>query len=455
MMDVIKMEPDIDPLATQKSDDIDIGEEKPLSEKGNLLHPKVIRIKTEFKDSSYDTKSEMTFDETPVPIDFPIVKTEANHCFPSASRWRRAIASIWVQSYLLRSWQCGDLVGTVMMDVVKAELEVDPLSPETSDDTDEDEKKPVLEQAWNLVDQPVTGMKEEYVDQSHDLTSEIKFEEVLVPISFPVVKREPEEEQSDFCEEPGVEVTAEDNEVFAERTVATNERTVSSEFDNPALEENWTLCEIPKNSVCPGKRVRIHDDDKQLEIELPKICFSNSAKLKEKPFKCEFYSKCFWDSRSLRKHDRVHRGQKPFKCDVCGKCFSSSSNLRSHERLHSSEKPFKCDVCGKCFSVSGDLKKHERRHTGEKPFKCDVCGKCFSCSSNLRSHERRHSSEKPFKCDVCGKCFSVSSNQRRHELLHTGEKPFKCDVCGKCFSDSSSQKRHEHRHTGGEHLKCS
>ncbi|KAJ4425379.1 hypothetical protein ANN_27994 [Periplaneta americana] len=79
----------------------------------------------------------------------------------------------------------------VTMDVIKAELEVDPLSLETSDNTDEDEKKPILEER-NLVDQPVTGIKQEYVDQSHDLTSEIKFEEDPEPQSFPVVKREPE-----------------------------------------------------------------------------------------------------------------------------------------------------------------------------------------------------------------------------------------------------------------------
>ncbi|KAJ4436421.1 hypothetical protein ANN_19054 [Periplaneta americana] len=39
-----------------------------------------------------------------------------SHCFPSAivtaPRWRRAIFSIWVQSYLLRSRQCGDLMTT-------------------------------------------------------------------------------------------------------------------------------------------------------------------------------------------------------------------------------------------------------------------------------------------------------------------------------------------------------
>ncbi|KAJ4425844.1 hypothetical protein ANN_27470 [Periplaneta americana] len=60
--------------------------------------------------------------------------------------------------------------------------------------------------------------KEEYVNQSLDLISEVKFEED----PFAVVKREPEEEQSDLDTvhvEPKVEVTAEDNEIFIERFV--------------------------------------------------------------------------------------------------------------------------------------------------------------------------------------------------------------------------------------------
>ncbi|XP_069669857.1 uncharacterized protein [Periplaneta americana] len=68
----------------------------------------------------------------------------------------------------------------------------------------------------------VTGIKEEYVDQSHDPLSEVKFEEDPVPDSFPVVKHEPEEEQSDLHklnEEPTVEVKAED-EIFIDRRVS-------------------------------------------------------------------------------------------------------------------------------------------------------------------------------------------------------------------------------------------
>ncbi|XP_069671163.1 uncharacterized protein [Periplaneta americana] len=71
----------------------------------------------------------------------------------------------------------------------------------------------------NFLDQDVTGTEEEYMGQSDDLTSEIKVEEDPLLISFPVVKREPEEDQSHLYavkEEPWLEVKAEDNEASTE-----------------------------------------------------------------------------------------------------------------------------------------------------------------------------------------------------------------------------------------------
>ncbi|KAJ4425598.1 hypothetical protein ANN_27794 [Periplaneta americana] len=279
----------------------------------------------------------------------------------------------------------------------------------------------------HFLDLHVTGIKEEYEGQRHDLTSEIKFEEDPLPISFPMMKREPEEEQSVLVtvkEEPMVEGAPEDIEVFTERIAVTEERTVSSEF------ERKTVYDFPKNTCSSGKPVRSHEDEKQLQLEMPKKCFSNSTKLK------------------------THLGKTPYKCDVCGKCFSVSSNLRRHERLHTGEKPFKCNVCGLFFSLSSSLKNHERLHTGEKPFKCDICGVCFSYSSSLKSHKLAHTGEKPFKCAVCDKCVSNSSSLKRHERLHTDEKRFKCVVCGMCYSHSSDLKSHERLHKGEESFKC-
>ncbi|XP_069671154.1 uncharacterized protein [Periplaneta americana] len=77
MDDLMKMEPDSDPLAIQTSDNADTEEGKLLSEEGDLLDFHFVAIKTECMDHRYEVKSEMTYEEAAVSVDFPIVKTEA------------------------------------------------------------------------------------------------------------------------------------------------------------------------------------------------------------------------------------------------------------------------------------------------------------------------------------------------------------------------------------------
>ncbi|XP_069669943.1 uncharacterized protein [Periplaneta americana] len=80
-MDVIKMEPGSDPMGIQTSGIADIEEKKPLSEEGNLLDLDVTKIKTECIDHRYDMKSEIVFEESAMPIDFPMLKNEAEEEF--------------------------------------------------------------------------------------------------------------------------------------------------------------------------------------------------------------------------------------------------------------------------------------------------------------------------------------------------------------------------------------
>ncbi|XP_069669583.1 uncharacterized protein [Periplaneta americana] len=106
------------------------------------------------------------------------------------------------------------------MDVIKMEHGSDPLGIQTSGISDIEEKKPLSEEV-NLLDLNVTKIKTESIDHRYDIKSEIVFEETAVPIEFPMLKSEVEEE---FCEldqvkEVKLEVTAEENEVLTERAV--------------------------------------------------------------------------------------------------------------------------------------------------------------------------------------------------------------------------------------------
>ncbi|XP_069669482.1 uncharacterized protein [Periplaneta americana] len=77
-MDVIKMEPAVDPLDLQIHDSIyEMDENDLLSQQRNLSHLEMTAMKTESVDQSYDIKSEIKVeDDSPETIGFHMVKSE-------------------------------------------------------------------------------------------------------------------------------------------------------------------------------------------------------------------------------------------------------------------------------------------------------------------------------------------------------------------------------------------
>ncbi|XP_069672986.1 zinc finger protein 813-like [Periplaneta americana] len=319
----------------------------------------------------------------------------------------------------------------MLMDVIKMESEVDPLAVQLCDDAIKEEANPSPDEG-NMLDLQVTRIKEECVDDSYDHNPEIKFEEIILPNNFPVVKCEPEEELCDLDtvkDELDLEVTAGEKEIFPNSVVDNVEKSVSLECTGIYREED----KLP-----------------QYDSSRPDI-----SEMSHNSVKCHICHEVFITSESMKLHSHVHTMKKPFKCDVCGKYFTRSWNLKVHTRVHTEENPFKCEVCGKCFSDPTGLSKHSRIHTGERPFKCDVCGKFFRESSNLKFHVRLHTGERPFKCDQCRMCFTSKAVLKRHSRIHTGEKTFKCNVCGKCFAGAEYFKIHARQHTEERPFKCS
>ncbi|KAJ4425821.1 hypothetical protein ANN_27447 [Periplaneta americana] len=296
--------------------------------------------------------------------------------------------------------------GYVVMNGIKMEAEVDPLSLESQDNKYKIKENMALLEVGKLPYLQVVDIKTECVDHSYDFTSEIKVEDshmvkcevedTAEPVIYPVVKYEIDENLFDMDrvqQEEKVEISSNDDDILLERNT-NNDKNESSECDWIARDE--------QNLMQNG--CYIFDDSIACDVS----------------------------------HDCI-------KCNICNEDFVTPQLLNRHFQIHTLEKSFKCDVCGDSFFEVNDLEKHSVLHTGGTPVQCDVRGKIFVQPVYVKSEEPLETDDEEFKCDVCGKCFSESGELKKHCLTHKVHKPFHCKLCGKWFSSSGTLKRHQSR----------
>ena len=200
----------------------------------------------------------------------------------------------------------------------------------------------------------------------------------------------------------------------------------------------------------------------------------------EKPFKCDYCGRGFFDERTLIAHSNTHNLSVGHPCEICGKKFKGLTNLRDHTRMHTGGKPFVCDICGRSFNQSGSLHSHLRTVHGpkremlsqplprpkpkqpenelkataeeliqaslagrpkeEETFVCTICGYRFDNGATLLAHYRIHLGEKPYQCDICSKGYMMSTHLKSHTCIHSGA--FKCSRCNKTFKGYKDLNRH-------------
>ncbi|KAJ4425934.1 hypothetical protein ANN_27560 [Periplaneta americana] len=506
-MDVIKIEPDINPLPMQSSD---TEEMKPLSEEGKSLDLHATRIKEERVAESYDHTSEIKFEEILLPNNFPVVKCEVEWYWKTENvvgvqrQWRRECRTEPPTRLTIAHIRDKFETHGTVYDIYKGRYgrPCTSTSPASSamvlECFEHSPQKSTKAMCTGLIgpfffDGTVTGQvylnmlctsvlpairtlygNEEFYFQQDGAPPHYHrdvrayLDDNLPghwigrsgPIEFPL--RSPDltpksckaetyilEELCDVDtvkDELKLEVTAEENEILPDSSLNSEENELPEV--NCTRTENY-LSEDPVIHCSPELQLyeQFFKSNNSVEAQ-------SHSRTDEGSFKCNICGKLLPTLQNHRMHLRNNHTERRFQCDICGKNYLRLKHLKLHIRMHTGEKPFKCSVCGKCYIQSSALSVHSRTHSGEKPFKCEVCGKCFIQMGDLTVHARMHSGERPFKCDACGKCFLRSGHLKEHARTHSGHKPFKCNVCGKCFAQSGHLIAHTRTHSGEKLVKC-
>ncbi|KAJ4425665.1 hypothetical protein ANN_27861 [Periplaneta americana] len=302
VMDIIKKEPEVDPLAMQWNDETNTAEKKPIPEEGNLLDLHMAGIKAECVDYSYDLTSDIKVEKTPVPTNFvtTICKAELHD-----------------------------------LDTVKDELKLEVTAEENEILTD------------RFADsncRPLSSECEGFTHEEHKSICEASKNSGSLP-NINRLHTDEKRFKRDVCESCCM-------------TMGNLKSHILKHTDGMTFK-----CDISGKCFLHQVPVESHGGAETLKFNTCGKYFSHPSDLRnhehhhtdDRLFKCDVCGKCCSHQNNEKIDERQYTVQKQLKCDICGKFLANNSNLKRHELKHRNERPFKCDVCAKCFTQSGVL----------------------------------------------------------------------------------------------------
>ncbi|KAJ4448810.1 hypothetical protein ANN_00201 [Periplaneta americana] len=423
VMDVIKTEPETDPLALQN--ECIKEEKKPLSLVRHPLEVSVDHIKVEVSDPNTDHVSDIKHEDNEFPLPLEVSEFEVE------------LSSF---EYIDFSWE-----ESWAIDKVKAEFKVDVT------EVDDNFERPIQLHCQEEVGSQEVDISE---NSTQNTSTVIHAQRSTNNFVNGESRDDPSFQKSFNCEICGKGFMTM-KRLKQHRQIHTGQKPFKCDTCGKSFARLGHL----------QRHVSIHASDKPFKCTVCEKGFTRPDLLRRhvtthesthaglRPYKCEVCDKSFTERCHLKQHGLIHTGDKAFKCNICTKAFRSSANLKLHMVIHSEEKLLKCDLCGKKFTTSDDAARHMSIHNDKNAYKCDICSKNFWRKSRLQYHLLKHMEEKPYSCNVCCRGYRQASSLKEHVRVHTGEKPFKCTVCDKTFRLSTQLKEHL-RTSESESLKC-
>ncbi|KAJ4425998.1 hypothetical protein ANN_27625 [Periplaneta americana] len=239
-MEVVKMEFETDPLAVQSNEYTEIKEQKPLLEKGTSSNSQLIWMKKEYEDPSSNLNSEVKIEEMSVTITFPLkCESEAESCDLDTVKEEETLEVTTEKDEFLpeSTMNVGDSKTSLLKSTTPENFTS--IENSTCDSSSEPESYDellgnaqeasfslnlpvtitILPYEWNSSNPQQVCMKAEHEDHSSYHTSEVKTEQMLMPVPFPL-KCESQEDSYDVDrvkEEQSLEVKTEEDEFLSER----------------------------------------------------------------------------------------------------------------------------------------------------------------------------------------------------------------------------------------------
>ncbi|XP_055311588.1 zinc finger protein 878-like [Sitodiplosis mosellana] len=143
---------------------------------------------------------------------------------------------------------------------------------------------------------------------------------------------------------------------------------------------------------------------------------------KTKTLQCPECPKTFYQMKYLKLHSLTHREDK-YVCEICEAELVSKKaheqHLRKHKRTEADRK-HACTLCPLKFFESTTLKSHQKVHTGVRSFSCKFCKANYKYLGDLNKHLKTHLGPKIHECPKCFELFEYKDLQK-HEIEHYKE----------------------------------
>ena len=209
---------------------------------------------------------------------------------------------------------------------------------------------------------------------------------------------------------------------------------------------------------------RIHKHFRRTTQQVP----TAATVAKQQALVCSVCCRSYKTQNKLDAHMKLSHGP----CPKCGIILSDVLHYKAHMKEHLRRRTFRCQWCSKHFYSTGSLRGHScviksgvgrskrtqvaahksKRKEVPSPLQCAVPQDPVKMALQPLIVPCANASGCGYKCVFCGKVLSRRQLFTDHMNIHTGARPYVCEVCGATFTGNAQRHRHWTKEHANSHV---